>query len=517
MKTRGLGRVYPRGGRWYVDYSVRGQRYREATGFTNRADAVKLLKKRLGEIGKGGFVGPKVERTTFEDLAAMLADDYRLNGRKSLDRALLAVKHLRSFFGRSRAVDITHDRILAYVRSRMEDEDRPAKPATVRTELAALGRMFTLGLRAGKVATRPPLPTITIRNTREGFFEEPEFRAVIAELPEDARPLAEFLYLTGWRKGEALSLTWRQVDFTAEVVRLEPGTTKNDEGRMFPFRKLPALGALLNAQRARTSATERDLGKVVPWVFHRQGRPIRSFREAWQRACARAGVHGRYVHDFRRTAVRNLERARVPRSWAMKLTGHKTESVYRRYAIVSEADLGDAVGLLGESLAAQGARARRVVPLAAGFTRTGTVRAQMATSEPDDDSEESPQVFEGFGAGGGGRTRTRVEPHRILSPARLPVPPLRHLKWAARLAAAFQLRQHEGQGAWPRVPTSWARHRRRAARCRCRIGFGRRHDERVRVRPRLGAPMRARSRWLCTPRPHAPRAYALQGPVRNIT
>ena len=48
------------------------------------------------------------------------------------------------------------------------------------------------------------------------------------------------------------------------------------------------------------------------------------------------------MHDFRRTAVRNLERAGVSRSVATAITGHKTEAVYRRYAIVSSNDLADA-------------------------------------------------------------------------------------------------------------------------------------------------------------------------------
>ncbi len=80
----------------------------------------------------------------------------------------------------------------------------------------------------------------------------------------------------------------------------------------------------------------RERACIVPWVFHRNGRRIHYYYNAWRAACTRAGCPGRLVHDVRRTAVRHLERAGVPRSVAMNLTGHKTEAVYRRYAIVAE-------------------------------------------------------------------------------------------------------------------------------------------------------------------------------------
>src|SRR5207247_10603811 len=119
----------------------------------------------------------------------------------------------------------------------------PANPATIRVELAALKRMFTLGLQAGKVAVRPYILSIEVRNTRSGFFEESDFRTVVGHLPHYLKPVARFAYLTGWRKGEILRLQWQQVDLDAGTVRLEPGTTKNDEGRLFLFAALPDLAS----------------------------------------------------------------------------------------------------------------------------------------------------------------------------------------------------------------------------------------------------------------------------------
>jgi len=126
---------------------------------------------------------------------------------------------------------------------------------------------------------------------------------------------------------------------------------------MFPL--TPELRDVLERQLARTREVEKATGRIIPWLFHhRGGRPITGFRRAWLTACRRAGGPGRIPHDFRRTAVRNLERAGVPRSAAMKMVGHRTESIYRRYAIVDEAMLREGAEKLALAQAAEWAKFR---------------------------------------------------------------------------------------------------------------------------------------------------------------
>jgi integrase len=190
------------------------------------------------------------------------------------------------------------------------------------------------------------------RNTRTGFFEPEQYAAVKAKLDPPLQVVVTFAYLTGWRvKSEVLRLQWRQVDFAAGTVTLDPHTTKNGEGRTFPF--TAELRALLEAQRAYTDEVQRKLGRIIPHVFHRWGgKRICDFRGAWRNARIAAGVPDRIVHDFRRTSVRNLVRAGIPERVAMTMTGHLTRSVFERYNIVSPADLRDAAKRLDEAAGA---------------------------------------------------------------------------------------------------------------------------------------------------------------------
>jgi Phage integrase family len=143
------------------------------------------------------------------------------------------------------------------------------------------------------------------------------------------------------------------MDFAAGEIRLDPETTKNRDGRVFPMTGEPPSPA-----RSATGGggVGEAAGHLAPWVFFRMvetGRggekspkPIRAFTKAWKVVCIAAGCPGRIPHDLRRTAVRNMVRRGVPERVAMQLAGHKTRSVFDRYHIVAASDLTETAARL---------------------------------------------------------------------------------------------------------------------------------------------------------------------------
>ena len=206
--------------------------------------------------------------------------------------------------------------------------------------------MLRLAFENGKLQRPVIVKKLREADPRGGFVDRAEFDAISSHLPVDLQAGALIAFTLGWRKQEVFGLQLRQFDLEAGTLRLDPGETKNREGRT--ARLTPELKSILSAQAVRVQALMRETKSIVPWLFpHLSGRHIGKRvgdpRKAWARACKKAARPGVLFHDLRRSAVRNLERAGVSRSVAMKITGHKTESVYRRYAIVSDADLQDAM------------------------------------------------------------------------------------------------------------------------------------------------------------------------------
>jgi integrase len=346
-RSRGEGSTYLRGTTWWIAFSARGKLVRESSRSTRERDAVRLLRTRLGELSTGTFVGPKAEEVRFEDLSALLAQHYELRGLRSAKRMEQAVTRLAEHFAGVKALTITTAHILDYMEYRRQSG---AAAATAAYEAAMLRKSFNLALERNLLPRGPKFPSLAVaNNARPGFFEAHELEALCRELPNYLVPVARFAYYTGWRRGEINGLTWSRVDFDAGVIRLDVGTTKNDDARVFPMGSLPALLSLLKAQRSYCETMEIVLGRPIPWVFHKAGEPLQATYKSWRSACERAGLTGKLMHDFRRTAARNLIRAGVPERVAMLLCGHRTRAIFDRYNVTNERDLREGVERLASS------------------------------------------------------------------------------------------------------------------------------------------------------------------------
>jgi integrase len=236
--------------------------------------------------------------------------------------------------------------------------------------------MLRLAARRQKVLRPPTITLLKEAAPRAGFFEPAQFAAVRRRLRPDLQLAVDLAYTYGWRvRDEVLTLARRHVDLEAGSVRLDPGSTKNGEGRVVYL--TPALAATVAEQVTRMHALERRLGRVIPWLFahaadgphnpktgtlrYQAGDRVRDFRRAWRTACKLAGCPGMLRHDFRRTAVRNLVNDGTPEKVAMTITGHKTRSVFDRYHIVAPEDLRAATARIAARASTPAARRPRRV------------------------------------------------------------------------------------------------------------------------------------------------------------
>ena len=332
------GHVYQRGHIWWFKWTGDDRlRHYRSSGSTERSVAEDMLRAELDRKAKGLAPSPDPRLCLVDDLLEALEARYTTEGRRSIDRLRFSSDQLLRLFKGVQAIRVTGADILRYSQHRLKEQ---AAPATINRELAALRAAYRLGLDNDVITAMPRIKLLPENNVRKGFAEAKQVDAICKRLKLDVADGVRFALVTGWRRAEVFSLTWSQVDWNGGFVRLEPGTTKNKEGRSFPI--TPVLRTLLEHRQELTRRCERAQARIIPLVFHRSGRRIESFRRSWRKACERAGLPGLLFHDLRRSAVRTLERAGVPRSVAMKLTGHKTESIYRRYAIVAESDLRDA-------------------------------------------------------------------------------------------------------------------------------------------------------------------------------
>jgi integrase len=334
---------------WWMKWiGVDGRAQYESSKTNDHATAKTMLKQREGKIADGEPVTSAIGRLKFKDAAADLETDFTTNGRKSADEVERRLRlHILPFFGRCRMVDITTPLIRKFIAQRQADTivvqkartirhpdghrehlpeiTKPVSPAEINRELQLLKRCFNLARKEGRLLHTPYVPMLRENNVRQGFIDRDQLHSVLAFLPTELQPVVQFAFLTEWRMAsELLPLEWSRVDFEVGEVRLDPGTTKNGEGRTFPMNA--DLRALLKTQQAAHDRLKKQ-GLICPRVFVRmvaeerggkkKPQPICSVAKSWSAACTAAGLPGRILHDLRRSAIRNMVRAGVPERVAM--------------------------------------------------------------------------------------------------------------------------------------------------------------------------------------------------------
>ena len=287
------------------------------------------------------------------ELYADVVEDYRINHYASIDDIEdRRVKHLQPFFGHMPAADVTTDLCKRYIAWRQK---AGVADSTINRTLAALKRMFHLATECTppKVQFVPYIPMLQENNVRTGFVEA-EARMRLEQACGRIGP---------WMRV-------KQVDPHANVVRLEPGTTKNKKGLEVTM-----------PRRVRELLLECIKGKAPEeCLFTRaNGTPVRDFRRSWRKACAEAGVSELHFHDLRRTAARSMRRGHISERIAMEIGGWKTTSVFHRYAIVDNQDVARAMDMLEISQDQQRQELERT--LAAQRGRPRVINNRNATGE----------------------------------------------------------------------------------------------------------------------------------------
>jgi integrase len=349
-KKPSFGRIFQKFNRdengnkvYHSTWTVRFKGRDYSTGTDNYALAERKLKELISDsidekskTAKRAIEGESV--LTVADLLKLVEQDYIRERKANLATVRGQIKnHLVPTLGSMRAIDVTGAAITKYKDSRLAEE---AAAASINRELSVLLRGYRIAAGEGTISRIPPIKKLKEDNVRTGFVNSEQYRALYDELPDCLKPVVCVAYHIGDRKGELLNMMIDQVDLEHLEIRLEPGTTKNDRGRTAPI--YGEMRTILSEHIAKA----KEEYPACRYLFHDHGEPIQSFRKSWASACKRAGLEGLLFHDLRRSAVRNLTRAGVPRPVAMQITGHRTESVYRRYDIVDSQDLAIARKLL---------------------------------------------------------------------------------------------------------------------------------------------------------------------------
>jgi len=343
---------------WYVEFPViddgkvltlaRGtpgakvKRWKTGTNNKTMANTQETLIK--ADLMKGLMKSKSSRCKTFAEWAEIYL---RLEGVKSLRTYVDRVQTLRyqliPYFGRKLLNEIRPEDIENYRAQRLRRNGNPASLGTINKDHTFLKHMLSVaekrGLLETNVAKKVALPDP--KNERDRVLTEDEWLRLYNEAFPHLKPILLLAYHLGPRLGEILNLTWDRVDLKRGFIKLRGVDTKTKDPRLVPMTP-EVYGSLTELSKVRSLTTNH--------VFLYEGRPLNGIKRAFGTALRRSGIENLRFHDLRHCAATNLRRAGVDTITAMKIVGHKSERMHRRYNSISESDLLKAASKLNTYL-----------------------------------------------------------------------------------------------------------------------------------------------------------------------
>ena len=280
---------------WYADSAGIGRTVTMPQG-ANLKDALARQAELRGKAARGErIVVSKQRLCLFAD--AWLEEQQGILKPKTLEGYTWAIeKHIKPFFGQRQLTDVTVDDVARLIAKLQRDGK---KAWTIRAVLTPLRRIFRTAERRGLVASNPvsgldrsERPKSDQR--RMQILSSDEISRLLPKVPARYRDLITTLVFTGMRIGEALALTWDDVDFAGGFIHVRAGKTDNAARSIV---LMPALGSLL---RRRWLAAGRPEGLV----FSSDGKPFQRrvvLRSGLSKGLEAAKLDHVTLHELRHT------------------------------------------------------------------------------------------------------------------------------------------------------------------------------------------------------------------------
>ena len=203
---------------------------------------------------------------------------------------------------------------------------RPVKPSTINRDIANLRAMLNKAVDYSKLELNPlgRIKQLEENNVRERVLNPEEFNLLLQHCPEHLKGPVLIAFYLPMRQAEILKLTWDQIDFKSEFIRLSGKQTKNKTGRAIPTH--PRILKYL-----------RQIPRPIHggYVFKKRWFD----RKGYNKAVEKAGLGDFNFHDLRHCAINNLRLAGNDHFLIKQASGHKTDVAFRRYNLVTEDEM----------------------------------------------------------------------------------------------------------------------------------------------------------------------------------